>query len=209
MNPADLEAWRSARTFAGLCELTACWIEGTVGEVPGYDGPPDVGDPEMVPVLAALNRAGYMITSWQPGGTSDDIHPELAALRHGGWPRWEQCAAVEGFTGARTARNIMNYASMAGLTAVIHDPPPRLSRRFRFDRAVTVTWLEGEPHVWYGTRLPVRLLRDPRSGYGICHPAAVSALCRSWQVAVTDPERGRPDLLWNTLTRALVPGGAR
>ena len=40
-------------------------------------------------------------------------------------------------------------------------------------------------------------------------PAVAGVLRDCWYVCVEDPEPGRNDLLWGTLTRALGPGGAQ
>ncbi len=64
--------WRAARTLAGLGELTAEWLEGTIASiptvVPGYG--PDEETAALIPVLAACNRAGYVTTVSQPGEKS-------------------------------------------------------------------------------------------------------------------------------------------
>lgn len=198
MNRADREAWQSARTFADLCELTARWIEGSVGEQPGYCGPTDIEDPEMTPVLAALCRAGYMTTCSQAG----------RSWLGGNGEHWEQLAAVEGFTDAGTASRIVNRATAAGLAVIACEPAPRHSRRVRYDRAVTVTWLNGQPFTVFGARIPGRDLRDPHVGYGTCDRAAVRELCAARQVTVIDPMPCRPEYLWNTLARTLIPGKA-
>lgn len=60
--------WRDARTLADLGELTARWLEGTVGSVPGTVpgcGPDEETGP-LVAVLATANRAGF-VTSAGPG----------------------------------------------------------------------------------------------------------------------------------------------
>ena len=195
MNSTVLAVWRTARTLPDLRELTARWIEGDLGEQPAYHGPSDIEDPEMVPVLAALNRAGYMTTGSQAAGVS----------LGGNGEHWEQLAAVEGFADEGTARRIVVGAAAAGLTSVVHAPPPPWwSPGFRFAQAVTVTWLNGQPYTMFGARLPRRHLRDPHVGYGICHRDAVNAVCSAWQVTVIDRCSCRPGHLWNTLTRTLI-----
>ena len=57
-----------------------------------------------------------------------------------------------------------------------------------------------------GSLTPQQLLgRDDWTGYGICHPDAVDALCAAWQVTLIDPEWGRRDALWDMLA-AFCPG---
>ena len=109
---SDLAAWGSARTLADLGELTARWIEGTIASQPGYCGPSDIEDPALVPLLAALNRAGFVTTGSQAGESGpgyDGAH-------------WQQRAAVEGFAGPAMTSALIGAASDTGLTIVVHDP---------------------------------------------------------------------------------------
>lgn len=194
MNRSDLEAWRTARTLADLGKLAARWLEGSLQSQPGYDWPCDIEDTEMIPVLAELNRTGYLTAATQPHD-----------VRVGGnGEHWEQLAAVEGFTDEETARRIVKCAAGAELTVIVHAPPPRWSRHVSYDRAVTVTWLNGQPFEPFGARIPQRDLRHPHFGYGICHRNAVNAVCNAWQVTVIDPKSCRPEYLWNTLARTLI-----
>jgi hypothetical protein len=193
VNRHDREAWQSARTLGDLGELTAQWIEGKIGEQPGYNWPSDIEEPEMVRPLAALNRAGYMTAQSQAGFSGigfDGLH-------------WAQSAAVEGFADAVTARRIFNHANIAGLHPVIHEPPSRWSWRISYERAFIVTWHDGAPYTRFGAQLPRTHLRSGVTGYGMCHRDAKRAVCDAWQVTVIDPEPGRPGLLWATLTSAL------
>ena len=63
---------------------------------------------------------------------------------------------------------------------------------------------DGRPYTHFGAQLPRRHLRDRWTGYGICHPSAVTALCGAWQVTVLDPQWGRNDRLWPVLRDALA-----
>jgi hypothetical protein len=67
MSPEDEALWRSARTLADLGELTARWIEGAIASQPGYFGAADLESDDLVPVLAAVNRAGFRTDTSQPG----------------------------------------------------------------------------------------------------------------------------------------------
>src|ERR1700733_468670 len=87
VSKTDREQWASARTLAGLGELTARWIEGTIASQPGYHGPSDIEDPAMVPVLARLNRAGFVTSCSQAGLAETGAGETYQAQR----------AAVEGF----------------------------------------------------------------------------------------------------------------
>jgi len=195
----DLAAWREARTLAHLGELTAQWLEGTIASQPGYCGPSDIEDPAMVPVLARLNRAGFVTIGSQAGESGPG---------HGG-ARWEQCAAVEGFADTRLAFRLAGAAGDAGLDYVLHDPVNLPRWRYRYHGAVIVTRRNGHPYTSFGCQLPRRHIRDPHVGYGACRQDAVRALCGAWQVTLIDPEWGRSGVLWDVLGNALAEIGGQ
>jgi Domain of unknown function (DUF6919) len=187
-----LAPWKSARTLADLGELTARWLEGTIPAVPGYIGEPDPETEELVPVLAKLNRAGFVTTCSQPAfdGTGyDGAH-------------WQQCAAIEGFTDSpelvmRIRRGIRAWPY--GLKVIAHDPATLPRWRFRWDRETAATWRDGEEYTWFGAQICRRYIRGPLFGGGLCSRQGLDAFCSAWQVTVIDPEPGRPDVLWRTL----------
>jgi hypothetical protein len=196
---ATRRVWQSARTLADLGHLTASWLEGDLATVPGYDGPPDEETAALVPMLAGLNRAGYVTSGSQPADAGHGYD--------GAW--WEQRAAVEGFTGPHMAARLADAAETAELLAVVYAPAELPRWRIRYDRAVHVTRRDGEAVTWFGAHRPRRHLRDSWTGYGTCHPDAIKAVCGAWQVAVIDPLWRRRDLLWQVLADALASGGAR
>jgi hypothetical protein len=186
VNRADRRAWRSARSLEDLGALVARWLEGDIATAPGYDGPPSAETAALVPVLAPANRAGFVTSGSQPGATG----------------RWEQRAAVEGFASVRTALALTAAAQAAGLLVIAHDPA-RLPRwRIRYRSCMGVTRDNGQLVTRFGAQLSRRHLRDRWTGYGVCHPAAVDALCAAWQVTVVDPGWGRNDRLWAVLERS-------
>ena len=197
VNRLDREQWRCARTFADIGELTALWLEGYVASVPGYCGPPDEETKELIPVLAKLNRAGFVTTGSQPA---------FDARGYDG-ARWRQRVAVEGFAGPEMTPALIAAANDTGLTVVVRDPAALPRWRYRYDRSVTVTTREGERYTAFGVQLPRRHIRDGWLGYGICHRDAAGTLCAAWQVTVIDPEWGRPDVLWRVLEQAIQPAG--
>jgi hypothetical protein len=196
MSKADKRLWAEARTLADVGELTAQWLEGRIESQPGYCGPSDVDDPgRLVPLLAGLNRAGFVTTGSQEafdGPGYDGAH-------------WEQRAAVEGFAAFPVATVLRHAAAEAGMTVVAHSPAALPRWRYRYHQAVDVTRRGGRPHTGFGANLPRRHIRDDWTGYGICHPDAVDALCAAWQVTLIDPEWGRRDALWDMLA-AFCPG---
>ncbi len=61
-------AWREARSFSELCELGARFLEGLLPCFPGW-GAPEVDEEtdDLVPLLAAANRAGFLTLASQRG----------------------------------------------------------------------------------------------------------------------------------------------
>jgi hypothetical protein len=194
MNRSDREQWASARTLADLGELTARWLEGDLASQPAYYGPSDIEDPALVPLLAQLNRAGFVTNGSQAGESGlgyDGAH-------------YEQRAAVEGFASPVMAARLMLAANEAGMIVVARDPASLPRWRYRLGWSVTVTRVNGRHYTRFGVQLPRRHIRDRHIGYGICGRDAVDALCGAWQVTLIDPEWGRPTLLWDVLAAALL-----
>lgn len=191
MRRRERKLWQAARTLSDLGELTAQWLEGGLRSQPGYmpNCGPDPETTELIPVLARLNRAGYVTNGSQPGVEGVGFT--------GGWAR--QRAAVEGFTSATHASQIETIAERAGLI-VLCTPAPQPKRglaRLRSDRGpqVTVSEVDGTPYTGFGgmgysdLELHAEELNDEAFG----------TLLASWNVTVADPEWGRNDLLWPTL----------
>jgi hypothetical protein len=198
--------WASARTLADLGELTAQWLEGAIPSVPGYIGGPDPETGELVPVLAKLNRAGFVTACSQP------------ALDRPGYDgaRWQQCAAVEGFTDSPDlVMRIRQGRRAYGLKVIAHDPATLPRWRFGWGRQAPVTWRDGEEYTWFGAQIPRCHLRGPEFAGGLCCRQGLDAFCSAWQVTVIDPEPGRSDVLWRTLEWAAagrpedLPAGRR
>jgi Domain of unknown function (DUF6919) len=191
MNRADRQRWAGARTMGELGELIALWLEERIMSQPGYAanvGPAGETGP-LVPVLAACNRAGFVTDSSQPGYWGDGT--------------WEQRAAVEGFATPHTLGRILRETDGTGLIVTAQ----AASRwRVRYGQAHVVTRYYGMPYTRFGAQRPRRDIRSPHVGYGICHPAAVRALCGALQVTVIDPQWGRNTLLWPALERFAACG---
>jgi hypothetical protein len=187
MNRADRKRWESARTLADLGELTALWLEGEIGKAPGYDGGPAPETQDLIGVLAAANRARFVTCGSQPGLLSEHS---------------DQRAAVEGFACDSVMRRLDCLAAGDGL--LINVQPA--SRHMSWALSVPVTTAYGATFTRFGTQLSRRHIRDSCEGYGVCHRAAVRALCSAWQVTIVDREWGRNDRLWAAL--AEFAGGA-
>lgn len=186
MSRTDRRAWKSARTLADLGQLTADWLEGRLGSQPGYmpNCGPDEETAELVPSLAALNRAGFTTTCSQPG---------LAEIGYdGAW--WTQHAAVEGYLTDRALfQRILDAAEALAHTVVVDDPSTG-----RCDEVVVVTHRDGEPYTAFGARPGPR---DMRNLYGVLDPEAHRELDGAIHLAVIAPYYGPAShrALWRSL----------
>lgn len=185
MSPADRALWASARTFADLGELMARWLEGGIRSRPAYTpgAGPDEETGELIPLLAAVNRAGFLTDNSQPG----DDGPGYDGRR------WQQRAAVEGFITDHTLLNrVLKKTRRAGLLAVVHHGARRAARN-----GETVTWRGDDPHTAFGCYLHRRDVMH--AWQGISHDA-LAELVNARQVALIEPQPGPSTRLWDTLT---------
>ncbi len=179
--PAGEDArWRSARTLTDLGELTAQFLEGKLAQTPSHRGPPDPETNDLISLLAAVNRADFVTRHWQAA--------ELPADGR------EQRAAVSGFADDETFTRLMTSAAGADLIisaarAAEDDGGPMYCITREYDRENT----------WDGGARSCQSLRDDHAGS--CHPDAVDALIRAWQITLIDPQWGRNDHLWPVLDR--------
>lgn len=184
MSRADRRAWKTASTLPELGEVTAQWLEGRLASQPGYQ--PNYGpDEETLPhvgTLAAINRAGLVTGSSQPG--------EVGIGWDGAW--YEQRAAVEGLVAAdgRLLRRLVAAAESAGLLVVVHD---------RLDApgtgAVPVTTRNTETVTAFGGALSRSDLRLLWQGF----PRAQSLAAEAVQLTLVDPHWGPSSRLWDVL----------
>lgn len=183
LNPDDLARWETARTLADLGELMAQFIEGRIGISPTHGAPVDPETTELIPLLAAVNRAGFVTHQSQPGIPRDE---------HGSAQR----ANVSGFAAPDTFARLMTAASRADLIITAARALDPSSDR-EFGPFFTITLDEGEEYTWDGITLPQSVLA---TGWGqFCHPRAVRDLFSAWQVTLIDPVWGRDDALWPVL----------
>lgn len=187
MNRADRKSWQAARTLADLGELTAQWLEGSIRHNPGYPGGgPDPETTELVPTLAATNRAGYLTDCSQPGhGPTPGYDGRL----------WRQRAAVSGVTTPELADHLQQAATSAGLTVIRHTSPSRW--RTGYANTVAVTRAGQDNTCGFGARLSRRDLAWVYGGE--CNQVALDAIRRSHQVSLIDPVWGRNTVLWPLL----------
>lgn len=188
----DLRRWRTARTLDDLGALTAQWLEGEISTRPGYmrGAGPDPETTALIPVLARMNRTGFVTDSSQPGEPDDG-------------DGWVQRAAVTGFADMRLAFRLAAAAERAELLVIVSSD--RLGFRHGEGDDITVTCDDGDPYTSFGP-LPAAVVRDEVTGWGLCRNA-VDALCAACQLTVVDPEWGRDGVLWDVLAAALAPKG--
>jgi hypothetical protein len=190
----DWEPWENAWTLADLGEVTARWLEGRVDAHPGYGGDPDDETTELVPVLAAINRAGFVTDSSQPGETGAD----------GPYGAWWQRAAVDGFCDAEAFFALADLAHAAGLEVRVRAMPPRRRIRLPFwqlrrEPGIPVSWSAGCGVMTdFGTPM---LWEDICTSFWVCSDGALERLAEAWQVTLVDPCWGRNDRLWPVLAR--------
>jgi hypothetical protein len=195
MSRADRRAWQQATTLAELGELTARWLEGSIKSRPGYMPRcgPDPETTDLIPVLARLNRAGYVTEGSQPGEGPVE-----------GWDgqQWSQRAGVSGFCDDATLARIREAVEPAGMVVIAHRTPDRrrwCSRPWRFPAAgMPVTATEGEVATVFGARM---WLDDVETCFDACSDAALKAVRGAWQVTLVDPAWGS-NKMWSYLMRA-------
>jgi hypothetical protein len=184
---AERRRWRSATTLHDLGACTASWLLGEIASQPGYAPGygPDEETEHLVPVLAAVNRLGYVTDNSQPG--VDEFG------RDGRY--WTQQAAVCGLVyDPLLCMRLVEAAYGAGLTVVLH------AARAPGEHAegVLVTAVGGVPFTWFGRYLSARDLRTlwPED---LISPRAWEHITASWQLTLIDPVCGRDDVLWEAL----------
>lgn len=190
MSLADRRRWRGARTVTDLGQCMADWLEGRISSQPGYQPNfgPDEETADLVPILAAVNRAGYLTTGSQPGLEGPGFDGS----------HWRQRAAVDGhISDPVLLRAIVNAADTAGLYLGMQDMIPD-----RTDSGMVVTTVDSEPYTWFGDRLSYR---DLRTIWPIIHREAFHAVGTSVHLTLIAPEFGEDgQYLWKVLEEALT-----
>lgn len=157
MSRSDRARWADASDWADLGDLVVAWLDGNITQTPGHCGPPDDETIPLIPVLTAVNRAGFITDNSQAG---DD--------------RWADCNAwVCGFAADDVLARLRE--SLAGTPLVLtacrgKDHGCRRSRIFRCCpwRESVADWAERCPHAaddlrnsWYvGIEDPERCRND-------------------------------------------------
>lgn len=177
--------WKNAQTVADLGHLMADWLEGRVRTWPGYcDTKPAAETRHLIPVLARLNRAGFVTTQSQPG--------EPPSCGYDG-RMWRKRAFVEGWiSGCRSADRIRGAASGAGF--IVSDSRSACPR-------VIVTEADGEPMAAFGP-MPSHRRMIAYEWPGVGREAA-RELGAATRLVIIDPEWGRDSTLWPVLANTL------
>jgi len=131
----DRRQWRDADSLAAVGELTARWLEGTLAYQPeDFATTPAPETRPLVPVLAPLNRAGYVTTNSQPG----------VALRAGSGQR----AFVTGYCDDLSLRRLERAVRDTDLVLLAFRPDDRGGE------PVVVTMRDGAEATWLGLHPP-------------------------------------------------------
>jgi len=201
MSRADRRAWKQVRTLAELGELTARWLEGDIASRSGYmpNRGPDPETTELIPTLAACNRAGYLTEGSQPG---------LAPTPGYDGRLWSQRAAVFGFADDATLARVRAAVEGTELVLITYCNPSKRGQRSRLWRVpiagMAVTATGDRVSTEFGARMSLGDLEDcfaelGREGFAVVRAAR--------QVTVIDPAWGRNDVLWPVLDAVLADLG--
>lgn len=192
MSRTDRRAWKGAATLEETGALMARWLEGDIASRPGYQPRygPEAETEDLVPVLAALNRQGYVTTDSQPGVREFTTSGAF----------WFQRAAVTGFVrDPALVLRLVDAAETAGLKVIVND----------FDdapghSAAAVTTCDGELVTAFGGALPPGELQVMWRGLG---RGAYAEITRARQLTLVDTRWGPSALLWDAMD-SVVTGEA-
>lgn len=190
----DDDRWLEASTLLELGELTAQWFEGAVSTSPWQAGPPDEETAELVPVVARLNRAGFVTELSQPARPRPEAHR----------------ATVSGFVEPDLASWLELTVGATDLVIVSFDGADEDYPLVDVPSTIPITMEGGEPGSWAGgardrgSLADFCLAGDTEEGeFASLSPEMVAELGESVQVTLIDPVWGRANLLWEFLAAAL------
>ncbi|MEU2098701.1 hypothetical protein ABZ741_21270 [Streptomyces globisporus] len=195
MNRHDRTRWKATQNVGQLGGLMALWLEGRIASWPGYqpNWGPDEETRELIPTLAAANRAGYVTIASQPG---EDPQTGFDGLI------WEQKAAVEGFVrNYDLLRALVDAAEKAGLEYEVADTLDT------GEEGIVVTLRDGRPYTTFGGYIDdVNLHRTIWPGIGC---GALNDVFRAVRVTLAAPEYGAAagETLWSTLNGVIARTG--
>ncbi len=173
--------WGDAVTLSQLGELIADWLEGRI-RVPIYGGGPDTETEALVPVLAHLNRSGFVTETSQPGQLDGD---------------WAQRAVVSGYCDQEVAERLASISVRGDLIVISQPAGTDATFQLPVTRTnnLTFTIICGD----YATSRP----NDDLWPWPDLPPTMRAVLRGTWHVAICDPVWGRNDVLWPALTAAM------
>lgn len=196
-------SWAHAHTLVDLGEMTARWVLGEVGVVPGQDCEPDPETVEISDYLVAINLLGLVTDFSQPAAEAD------------GERLTSQRAAVSGWCTPENARRLTRVTLEWDLIVLLNEPDtycytqipitqdPGGPTEGRSD--AYAIWDTAEDVAGAFTFLGSGM--DPSASEAvfadICPPDALQAVRAAWYVAALDPVWGRRHELWTALIDAL------
>lgn len=183
MSRADRHRWRQSRTLLDLGELTAQWLERSITSHPAIrpGHGPDPETTELVPALAALNRAGFVTLGSQPGASNGFDEDGRY---------WEQTEAVQGLVSGPALLTRILRLARTGYQTVIHPSTARPGLR---PDGITVTTCEQQSTTGFGAHLNRRQMRTIYPATSI-HTSAFRELCDAWQITLAAPRSGTSHL---------------
>lgn len=195
-----VRTWADARSLSDLGVMTARWLEGDEDEHPGHYGQPDDETATLIPVLAAMNRAGFVTIGSQPG------------MHVGGHI---QRAAVDFLCDHAHLTIVQTFLARHDFTGIITEQAPAWWRQWALTPGEMVTGrLNGEYHPDNWSMEPLTYFggqlrrRDISRTFHTAHHHARQASAAAWHVTIIDMEWGPNDRLWRALAADLCGGQA-
>lgn len=189
--PEEDQGWSQAGSLEDVAALTADWLEGSLTSQPGYvrGAGPDPETESLIPVLAAVNRAGFLTTCSQPGH-----EPSLGV----DGAMWAQRPAVEGFIHHGVLlRELVTRSQTAGLILLLEESPHRESPFPGMGGEVGVTGRDDQPYTIFGRRHNSYLEDD------LCPTEAAVDIDLAVHLTLVDPEFRDERRLWEVLQEAV------
>jgi hypothetical protein len=173
--------WAAAVTLRELGELIAEWLEGRLDSTPFRYAPPDPETESIAPVLARLNRMGFVTDFSQPGMIDGDE---------------AQRAAVGGYCEDDVAERLASVSVRGDLVVISQAAGYGASYQLPITRTrnYTFTILCGDGDMAHGD--------DSWPAPGL-NPRMREVLRATWYVGACDAVWGRRDVLWPALADAL------
>jgi hypothetical protein len=197
MNDDAASQWAGARTLLEVGELTAQWLEGRIPKSPWYGGEPDPETTEVVPVLAALNRIGFVTTESQPGKDPSEGYAQRAEVS--GYVSRELADHLEAATCMTDLVFMKLPATDVRASIPITIETQGVASDFRTRSPVSPAYS------FAGSSSSIEELRFLYSegpadlGYPSLSDEAIAVMADSARVTLIDPVWGRRELLWTVL----------